>query len=621
MDCWLSPMFIFFQAGTSCQWTTDSQRLILEYFDMIHDFPSHIYYYALKFSPSWIHQYYSAELPQEVKVVRGLSDRWGACFRTVVLNESLLVLAYWKDTIAVGSKSEDIVTLNAITGSKIVVLSGHTDWVQSLTFFPDGTSLVSGGNDRTIKLWDMQTGGVVKTFQGHTDCVCSVSVSPNCTTIVSMSEYNEICLWDIQAGECHCIIQQESCRKSFSNSVQFFPLDPQHFISVAGGKVQGWNIDGHKIIPEYDSSCATLSFDCTKLVSFNGRVVQVQSPNSGVVMAKFHMDIGGIGHCCISPDGRLVAVSSDPSIYVWDITNSEPCLVETFTVYTDNIMSLAFSSSTSLISANYWGKSVKFWLIGASPTSQDVTDSKSAPHASPVRSITLQAKDGIAISHDSDGVVKIWNLSTGLCKESFQSPARPYMGDVQLIDNRLILVWHTVNGIYIWDVGEEKLIQRVDYPPSSTVVDLRISGDGSKVFCLNTLGEICAWYIWTGNVMDKVRTHSLPSLENCLTTDGPRVWVHLSGGIEGWDCGAPDSSSIEDYRKPPNRPHLDFIGGIRRKRSVLPGIEDTVTGKVIFQPPLRYATPNDVQWDGQYLVAGYESGEVLILDCNCTLAH
>ena len=177
------------QAGTSCQWATDSQRFILEYFDMISVSPSHIYCSALKFPPSssWLHQHYSVGLSQEVKVVKGLSTGWGTCFCTVQLDQNILALAYWKDTIAVGLESNHIITLNAITGSKIAVLSGHTGTVLSLAFSPDGTSLVSGSSDKTIKLWDMQTGGVVKTFEGHTGCVLSISISGDCN-IVSGSD-------------------------------------------------------------------------------------------------------------------------------------------------------------------------------------------------------------------------------------------------------------------------------------------------------------------------------------------------------------------------------------------------------------------------------------------------
>ena len=133
-------------------------------------------------------------------MIRGLSGGWGTCFRTVLSRGSPYAIACWEDTIAVDLDSSSIITLNAVTGSKIGVLSGHTARVASTTFSPDGTSLVSGSKDTTIKLWDMQTGGVVKTFQGHTGPVTSVSISPDCTTIASGSEDKTIHLWNIQTG-------------------------------------------------------------------------------------------------------------------------------------------------------------------------------------------------------------------------------------------------------------------------------------------------------------------------------------------------------------------------------------------------------------------------------------
>jgi len=591
---------------------------MLEDFDTICDFPSHIYSSALQLcpTPSWL-QHYNMEESQEVQVVKGPSARWGTCFRTVPLDSLPQALACWKDIIAVGLWSDEIITLSVVTGNKIAVLSGHTSIVTSLAFLPDGTSLVSGSYDETIKLWDMQTGGVVKTFQGHTGIVSSVSISVDCTTIASGSADESICLWDIQTGECHCIIQQESHVKS----VHFLPWDSQHLISISGDKLWQWNVDGHKVAPEYDCSHTAFSSDGTKLAMYDGEVVQVQSTDSGVVVAEFYMDDAETSDCCFSPDGNLVAVAANYNIYVWDITNSEPCLIETFISHTSTIASLVFSSPTSLISAPNLGGSVNFWKIGTSSTSPDVTDLESTPHTSPIKSITLQAKDGIAISSDSDGVVRIWDLSTGLCKTSFQTPAKGFcLRDVQLIDNRLVLVWYAAGKIHIWDIEKEELLQTVD-APYNDVRDLRISGDGSKILCMEWL-FIQAWYIWTGEVMGKVELHDEKYGSTFLTMDGSKVWVNFpKKGIEGWDFGVLDPSSIKHYTGPPNRPHLDFIGGIRRCRTDLPGIEDTITGKKVFQLPSRYTRPDDVQWDGQYLVAGYDTGEVLILDCNCTLSH
>ena len=166
-----------------------------------------------------------------VKVVKGLLAEWGTCSRTAALGDVSLALACWKETVAVGLMSSDIILLDAITGSQTAVLSGHTKYVRSVTFSSDGTSLVSGSNDGTLKLWDVQTGGVVKTFHGHTHPVVSVSISSNHTTIASGSWDKTIRLWDIQTGECHHIINQEQA----VYYVSFSPTNPQHLISVSGG--------------------------------------------------------------------------------------------------------------------------------------------------------------------------------------------------------------------------------------------------------------------------------------------------------------------------------------------------------------------------------------------------
>jgi len=151
--------FIFVQAGVSCKWANDTQCFLLEHFDAIYHSPSQIYHSALPLSPSssWIHKCYSEELSGEVGVVKGLPVEWGICFRTVILDSSgATSLAAWEDTIAVGLGSGEIITLNATTGSQTVILSGHVaDYMESLTFSSDGISLVSGGCDTAIKLWDL----------------------------------------------------------------------------------------------------------------------------------------------------------------------------------------------------------------------------------------------------------------------------------------------------------------------------------------------------------------------------------------------------------------------------------------------------------------------------------
>jgi len=152
---------------------------------------------------SWLHECYSSEFPSRIKVVVGQAQ-WGTCIRTVSY-PYIGPLTYWNNNVATtGPTVHNIIILDALTGSQIAILSGHIDGITSLTYSSDGTFLVSGSDDKTIRLWDIQTGGVIKTLCGHTDRVHSVSISADDTTIASTSSDRKICLWSIKTGKYCC---------------------------------------------------------------------------------------------------------------------------------------------------------------------------------------------------------------------------------------------------------------------------------------------------------------------------------------------------------------------------------------------------------------------------------
>ena len=608
------------QGGNVCKWADESQQFVLEYFDTICKSPTLIYSSALPLAPSssWLHIIYAPGLSQAPKIVGGVKARWGACSRTVSLDSCGLALSCWNHTIAVGCESGKIIIFSAVTGSQIAVLSGHTDCTGSVVFSSDGRSLVSGSQDETVKLWDMQTGGVVKTFYGHTDYVWSVSISVDCVRIASGSDDNTVCLWSIQTGECLCTIQQQA----YVHYVSFSLLNPQHIFSISGNKIWEWDIDGHQIPSTYEGSYITFSLDHAQFALCNGNDITVQNSYSRTIVAKFHV-ADGTGHYCFSPDGRLIAAAVKRTAYVWDITSQDPHLIETFIGHTDYINSLVFSSPSSLISVSDDGL-VKFWKIGGLSTDNVTTNARpTRPSSAHIESISLQARDGIAISSDSAGVVKTWDISTGVCKASFQTPAGAASTwtsrDARLIDDRLIFVWHDDGKIHIWEIEKGELLQTVDATSPNC---LRISGDGSKIICLFN-GIVRAWSMWTWELVCEIKLDMERRLYlDSLCTSSPRIWIHSkdSPTQEGWDLGNTGSSPVS-FDPSTGRPHLDFIGGTWWQTGKQSWIKDTVTGRRIFQLSGEYARPHDIQWDGQFLVAGYRSGEVLILDFHHILSQ
>ena len=185
-------LFIF-QKRASCRSTSDSKHFILENFDIILNSPYQIYNSALVLCPSssWLHEYYEIGLPQKIRMVVGPAE-WGTCICSASCSSS--ILACRNNTIAVyGSADGKLTLLDATTGCQSATLSGHINNVNAVSFSFNGTLLVSGGSDRTIKLWDIQTGGIIKEANA---CMPggSVSVSADNSIIASSTTNGPIYL-------------------------------------------------------------------------------------------------------------------------------------------------------------------------------------------------------------------------------------------------------------------------------------------------------------------------------------------------------------------------------------------------------------------------------------------
>jgi WD40 repeat protein len=54
-------------------------------------------------------------------------------------------------------------------------LEGHSDWISSVVFSPDGKLVASGSDDETVRLWDTGTGAALQTLEGHSSSISSVT--------------------------------------------------------------------------------------------------------------------------------------------------------------------------------------------------------------------------------------------------------------------------------------------------------------------------------------------------------------------------------------------------------------------------------------------------------------
>ena len=110
--------------------------------------------------------------------------------------------------LASGGQNSTVKIWNLETGT-YRILAGHERWIWTVAFSPippnppyQGGKLASGSDDQTIKIWDVTTGECLQTLRGHTNNVRSVAFSPDGKFLVSGSEDNTLKLWNIITGEC-----------------------------------------------------------------------------------------------------------------------------------------------------------------------------------------------------------------------------------------------------------------------------------------------------------------------------------------------------------------------------------------------------------------------------------
>jgi WD40 repeat protein len=100
-----------------------------------------------------------------------------------------------------GAQDEKIYRFELATGEK-AVLEGHESWVAALAVTPDGTILISGGCDDTLRWWSAADGkpAEVRVVKAHEGWVRAVAVSPDGTLVASGGNDRMVRLWHTTDG-------------------------------------------------------------------------------------------------------------------------------------------------------------------------------------------------------------------------------------------------------------------------------------------------------------------------------------------------------------------------------------------------------------------------------------
>ena len=140
-------------------------------------------------------------------------------------------------------------------------LSGHTDFVDTVIFSPDGRYIASGSDDKTIKIWDVESRACVATLSGHSAYVEAVTFSPNGKYLASGSEDKTVKIWDLAITQCVATLTDHT---DTVDAVAFSP-DGNYLASGSwDGTLKLWNVADWRCfstLNENGGIVTTLAFD------------------------------------------------------------------------------------------------------------------------------------------------------------------------------------------------------------------------------------------------------------------------------------------------------------------------------------------------------------------------
>lgn len=76
-------------------------------------------------------------------------------------------------------------------------MKGHSDYVKSVAFSPDGQTFATGSWDKKIKIWDLNTTEEISILEGNADFVTSITFSRDGQTLISGSYDGTIKIWGV----------------------------------------------------------------------------------------------------------------------------------------------------------------------------------------------------------------------------------------------------------------------------------------------------------------------------------------------------------------------------------------------------------------------------------------
>ena len=504
---------------------------------------------------------------------------------------------------------EDIYLWDFTTGEQKGRLTGHTGWIRSLAFSPDGSTLVSADSDKSVRLWNVQTATYRNILSQHRTDISSLLFSPDGKTLISEDRDDSLRLWDVATETEKIVVDRERVV-----NINISP-DGKTIATSGYDTLSLWNAETGEHITDLNVQNISIneidfSPDGSTLASGGGDILYLWDVATGARKMSIKGHTNGISGIAVSPDFNTLATASREKIHLWDPNTGEYKKM-IFGGYWSYQRSLAFSPDGNTL-ASQESTDIHLWdiargahitaLYDYSRNTQNNESGSSSIAFSPDDQIlagggrystlvklwykgrTLKAEltghtagiTSVAFSHDSrflvsgsnDHTVRLWDVNSEAQIATFTGHSDVVFSVAFNPNANLIASGGKDRTIMLWDVatGESRIIKTEH---TDSINNVAFSRDGKTIISSAVWYDptVQLWDVATGKMKTIITGHTSGVYNIAFSADGKTLATGSGDGtVLLWDFNnimrtndVPSQQLTEDMNRDENidiRAHL-----------------------------------------------------------------